>query len=86
MKSEDISAQELATMKAFVASREEFESNKGGYEASYQFVPQPCPSCGHCPTCGRGGFHTYPYNPWGYPVWGTSTSTFDPNMPIKVTF
>ncbi len=26
---------------------------------------QPCPSCGHCPTCGRGGYHTQP-NYWPY--------------------
>jgi hypothetical protein len=27
-----------------------------------------CPSCGHCPTCGRGGYHwpwpTYPSIPY----------------------
>ena len=26
-----------------------------------------CPNCGHCPTCGRGGYQTYPYTrPWEY--------------------
>lgn len=32
----------------------------------------PCPSCGHCPTCGRHGY-SYPYyapNPyWQYPTY-----------------
>lgn len=35
--------------------------------------PRPCPSCGHCPTCGRGGYQwfwpaAYPYQP-NYPYW-----------------
>jgi hypothetical protein len=25
----------------------------------YQY-PQPCPCCGRCPTCGRGGFPNVP--------------------------
>jgi hypothetical protein len=29
---------------------------------------QPYPSCGHCPTCGRGPGITY-YGPW----WGYNT-------------
>jgi hypothetical protein len=31
---------------------------------------RPCPSCGHCPTCGRGGYYTQPYwpsYPYSYP-------------------
>jgi hypothetical protein len=36
---------------------------------------KPCPSCGHCPTCGRSA------NPWGFqpqwphyrPYWDTTT-------------
>jgi hypothetical protein len=39
---------------------------------------QPCPSCGHCPTCGRGGYFQ-PYNPWrtfpNVPYWENPTST-----------
>jgi hypothetical protein len=29
----------------------------------------PCPSCGHCPSCGRGGWGTYPWRvyPYQYP-------------------
>ena len=27
----------------------------------------PCPSCGHCPTCGRGGVPSGWYKPY-YPV------------------
>lgn len=50
----------------------------------YHVTPQPCPGCGRCPTCGRGGY-PYPYNPYPwypyYPyrsdqiptiTWGTS--------------
>jgi hypothetical protein len=36
--------------------------------------PQPCPSCGHCPTCGRG--RVYPNHPWtnpSHPYWWTTT-------------
>lgn len=29
---------------------------------------QPCPSCGHCPTCGRGYTTPYPFYPWSVPV------------------
>jgi hypothetical protein len=28
---------------------------------SKEFATQPCPNCGYCPTCGRGGFQTLPY-------------------------
>jgi hypothetical protein len=28
--------------------------------------PAPCPSCGHCPTCGRGGWGTLPWYPYPY--------------------
>lgn len=27
----------------------------------------PCPSCGHCPTCGRGGYTVAPYPYWPRP-------------------
>lgn len=37
-----------------------------------------CPSCGHCPACGRGGYlRPWPYYPKPYytgPVW-----IYDPN-------
>ena len=29
-------------------------------------VPPPCPSCGRCPTCGKGGYQTRPTWPY-YP-------------------
>jgi len=32
----------------------------------------PCPSCGHCPTCGRGGYGLNPYSPW----WGYQPTPF----------
>lgn len=37
----------------------------------------PCPSCGHCPTCGRGGYGFWPYRPypyWGYPPYYVSNT------------
>lgn len=35
---------------------------------SYVPPSHPCPSCGHCPTCGRGGYHQHPwYQPYEYP-------------------
>ena len=55
-----------------------------------QSVPQPCPSCGHCPTCGRGGYYGAPYPYWRsvpYPTWpnpyityGTGGVFQDPNI------
>lgn len=35
----------------------------------YRVYPSPCPSCGRCPTCGKGGWgYGYPpYNPT--PIW-----------------
>jgi len=33
--------------------------------------PEPCPSCGRCPTCGRGGYQTMPV----YPVSGGGGGT-----------
>ena len=32
-------------------------------------TPSPCPRCGHCPTCGRGGAIPYdwPSRPWVWP-------------------
>lgn len=48
---------------------------------------QPCPQCGHCPTCGRGGsLRPWPYYPQPYytgPVWifdNTTGPVFDNNM------
>lgn len=29
----------------------------------FPMTPTPCPSCGHCPTCGRRSF-----SPWRQPV------------------
>lgn len=53
------------------------------------YTQQPCPSCGHCPTCGRGGhqahpwtipmpyYPTYPnpYTPYWGPTWISSGTT-----------
>lgn len=56
-------------------------------------APVPCPGCGRCPTCGRGGYWTNPYYVPGYPysepykiTWGpyTGTITYTPNS-ITVT-
>lgn len=53
--------------------------NTGGSTANIGgFVQQPCPSCGHCPTCGRSNWRTYPY--WHPPfqpyiVGGSVTTT-----------
>ena len=45
--------------------------------------PQPCPSCGRCPTCGRGGYFTqpypypyYPYYPQPYPNYPWTVQTW----------
>lgn len=32
------------------------------------FYNQPCPSCGHCPTCGRSGQHQRQF--WSQPQIG----------------
>ena len=54
---------------------------------NYQLVLQPCPSCGHCPTCGKGGYYGQPYpyypqSPWPwYPntyPYVTWTNSSDP--------
>lgn len=34
----------------------------------------PCPSCGHCPTCGRSGYGTYPWYPTPYYPWWQGTT------------
>ena len=42
-----------------------------------QIAPAPCPSCGHCPTCGRSGYQVIPWispQPY-YPSWPTWTYT-----------
>ncbi len=30
-------------------------------QKDWQRPARPCPDCGRCPTCGRGGWHTRPY-------------------------
>lgn len=55
---------------------------QGTAGASHQ---RPCPSCGHCPCCGRGRQnpyqwyppHTYPVYPYTY--WGSSAGTSAPS-------
>jgi hypothetical protein len=37
----------------------------------------PCPACGHCPTCGRGGYNTSPH--WTIPG-------YNPQFPYTVTY
>ena len=47
--------------------------------------PQPCPHCGYCPTCGRGGYNAYPWypapwRPYPYVTWSaTQTVANQPN-------
>lgn len=44
--------------------------------------PAPCPSCGHCPTCGRGGHYPTPFpitTPWWNPFIYGSSQTTPPN-------
>lgn len=31
--------------------------------------PEPCRTCGRCPTCGKGGYEFVPYNPWQVPYY-----------------
>lgn len=40
---------------------------------------RPCPSCGHCPTCGRGGW-VAPRPYYGHQYW-TYTYNGDPAKP-----
>lgn len=43
---------------------DEYIKNNPGHSNQYvpwPSLPAPCPSCGHCPTCGRGGHQAYPY-------------------------
>lgn len=47
------------------------------YQYPYYQHPAPCPSCGHCPTCGRGGYRTQPWQPnIALTVPTTTTGTF----------
>jgi len=40
----------------------------------FPFDQYPCPSCGHCPTCGRGGYaRPYPVGPI-WTIQGTTTA------------
>ena len=40
-------------------------SLSGAQQAVQATHAHPCPSCGYCPTCGRGGARVSPY-PWPY--------------------
>ncbi len=42
---------------------EQDKFHRGGFLPSYPYQPQPCPSCGHCPTCGRRNTYTITYGP-----------------------
>lgn len=58
-----------------------YEENQRCYEeintpSPYQSFRGVCPNCGYCPYCGRGGYHTYPWQPYPGPYWyGTGTVT-----------
>lgn len=41
-------------------------SNNGYYNP---FLRQTCPSCGHCPSCGRGGYQQW----FGFPQYGPTS-------------
>lgn len=32
-----------------------------GNSYTYPNTQAPCPTCGHCPHCGRGGYYQSPY-------------------------
>ncbi len=57
----------------------------GGISAGNSILPQtptPCPHCGHCPTCGRGGHFVAPspYGPsqtWPWITW-SGNNTWKP--------
>jgi len=34
------------------------------YIYNYPPTPQPCPTCGHCPICGRSSTPVQPYITW----------------------
>lgn len=42
---------------------------------------RPCPSCGYCPCCGRGG---YQFWPWTYPWRPRPVIPCPPPQPIWV--
>lgn len=47
---------------------------------SYTYWPNGCPSCGRCPTCGRG-YPSLPSWPYPYPYWnGQQTSPLPQNI------
>lgn len=47
------------------------------------FSEQPCPSCGRCPTCGRGGYVTWPYYPTPWIWWSATASGATTNITIQ---
>lgn len=54
----------------WAAFKEYAEEWQKTHPKQQEFVRQPCPNCGYCPHCGRGGHQTYPY------PWGTTTITY----------
>ncbi len=47
----------------------EIQNKNQMYTYREPYHTHPCPSCGHCPTCGRGGYWQTPYQPyWQIPV------------------
>ena len=58
----DASSADYLLRKLREIQAEQEKAMQGQYIPSY--VPQPCPDCGSCPTCGRRGRYTITY---GYP-------------------
>lgn len=54
----------------------------------WRYIPTPCPSCGHCPTCGRDATpHTItaPTITWTFGSPNTTAPTFIPNTTATAT-
>jgi hypothetical protein len=59
----------IQDLKDFQWSAQREQTSPQNYAGNYcvpQPIQQPCPNCGHCPCCGRGGYHAQPLWP-GYP-------------------
>ena len=72
----DMSDQEWP-IKYFMNGRYPYFSEPWSSSNTVLSQPSVCPSCGHCPTCGRTA--ASPYFPQGYPQW-TPTVTETTNV------
>ena len=45
----------------------------------------PCPACGYCPHCGRGGYDQQPYNPQPWSRYTTVCGTQQPTGTVTIT-